>query len=436
MYRYALALTGSPARAEQLTIGAAVRLARHIDAVGAAPVSESRLALAVRREVLDSRPRRRLRTKRPEAGAHEGEPYPTTVLGVLDLLSVDERVAFVLRHHDGLLLPDVGAALGRSQAEAEVLLSRAREVVGPLAQRYDDGTPADPCARLLRAVPGPPEAFADRVWASVDRALVPDYAGEAPATVDADGGLAWVGSVDGTAVREEVVTAKEPRRTGMTLLAGGVVLAVVLGVAALTAPGRQSTDEPVVSGAAEASTVASTVPASAVTATTCPGRGGSAPAVPDLIVDPTAVTPHPPDSEVKVLGPGSSFVPVESLRTVSASVRSRGNVSRVVVRRSEPAGGSSAWLVEVQGLIRRGVTGEQDPLRAWAVDGGGVVMTLQVEGHPDALVLVGLRPGGGGTWLRLPEGARPLTARADGSVLVLVGDAGRTVGAYQVLALT
>ena len=46
VYRYALALTVSTTRAEQLTTSAAVRLARHVDAVGAAPVSTARLNLS------------------------------------------------------------------------------------------------------------------------------------------------------------------------------------------------------------------------------------------------------------------------------------------------------------------------------------------------------------------------------------------------------
>ena len=56
VYRYWLALTVSTTRAEQLAAAAALRLARHVDAVGAAPVSTTRLNLVVRREVLDSLP--------------------------------------------------------------------------------------------------------------------------------------------------------------------------------------------------------------------------------------------------------------------------------------------------------------------------------------------------------------------------------------------
>jgi DNA-directed RNA polymerase specialized sigma24 family protein len=437
VYRYALALTGSPERAERLTIDAAVRLAQHIDAVGAAPVSESRLSLAVRREVLDTRPRRRHRSKRPEHPTEERSAAPAgSVLGVLDQLAVDERLAFVLRHHDGLLLPDVAAAIGRPQAEAEALLASARDVVAPYTARYVDGSPGDPFARFLQHVPGPPEAFADRVWSRVDRALVPDYAGDAPAVLDPAHGLSWVGATEESVPREEIVTAKEGRRTGVTLLAGGLVLAIVLATAALTAPGRQAADEGS-TGTGQTVPVTTPAPTPAPTETTRPGRAGRAPAVPDLVVDPASAPAHPPDTELGIVRPGSPspVVQVEDgVEVLTTSVRNRGDTGSIVVRRPEPGGGSRAWLVQVRGNVSRAGGDRTDVVTAWGVDGGAVVMALRVEGHPDSLVLVGLRPGGGGTWLRLPDDAKPLTARADGSVLCIVrGASGETISAYQVL---
>ena len=181
VYRYALALTVSTTRAEQLTTSAAVRLARHVDAVGAAPVSTARLNLVVRREVLDGLPRRHRRKAhgRTDAPAPaEAEGRSTSALGALASLSVDERIALVLRHYDGLLLPDVAAALGVSYPEAERILQSARTHLEGTIGHFDDGTGADPYGRLVRGVPGPPDSLADRVWVTVDAALVPDYAGD------------------------------------------------------------------------------------------------------------------------------------------------------------------------------------------------------------------------------------------------------------------
>jgi DNA-directed RNA polymerase specialized sigma24 family protein len=438
VYRYALALTGSPARAEQLTTSAAVRLARHVDAVGAAPVSETRLALAVRRAVLDSRPRHRHRLmhRHDEARPESGETSPSAALAALDLLTPDERLAFVLRHHDGLLLPDVGAALGRSREETEALLARAREIVGPAMERYEDGSAGDPCARLLRAVPGPPEAFAERVWANVDSALVPEYAGGggvSAVTDDVAGSLAWVGSFEEPIVREERSPVREARHTGMTLLAGVVVLAVILGLATLTAPRKRGDAGAGVTAAT--TTPETSLPVSSVPNTTLPGRAGGPPAVPDLVVDAATVAPHPPDVQGGLLGPGGSAPFLrDTLPTVAIRVRTMNDVSSVVVRRSVPTGGSDVWLVSVKGIVRATPGAAPSVIDAWGVDEGAVVIAMRVEGHPDAVVLVGLRQGGGGTWLRLPDAATPLMARPDGSVLCIVpGETGPSLGTYQVL---
>jgi DNA-directed RNA polymerase specialized sigma24 family protein len=435
VYRYALALTGSPSRAEQLTTSAAVRLARHVDAVGAAPVSETRLALAVRREVLDSRPRHRHRLPhRHDEARHEPvETSPSAPLAALDLLTPDERLAFVLRHHDGLLLPDVGAALGRSREETEELLAHARVVIAPAVERYEGSSTADPCARFLRAVPGPPDAFAERVWASVDHALVPEYADSGERSSlgdDASGSLAWVGSFEEPIVREERGPLRKSRRTGITLVAGAALLGVILGVAALTAPNEKGSENAVAT-----TTPVSAVPASSVPATTRPGRAGRAPAVPDLVVDAATVAPHPPDEKGGVLGPaGTKPLLNDTLPSVAIRVRTRNDVSSVVVRRSIPTGGSDVWLVSVKGAVRAAPGRGPSVIDAWGVDNGGVVVAMRVEGRPTAVVLVGLRQGGGGTWLRLPDGATPLTARADGSVLCLVpGESGQLLGTYRVL---
>jgi hypothetical protein len=269
----------------------------------------------------------------------------------------------------------------------------------------------------------------------VDSALVPEYAGGGGSSVvtdDVTGSLAWVGSFEEPIVRQERGPVRESRRTGMTLVGGAVALGVLLGLAALTAPRKQGSGP----DTATATTIsASSVPVSTAPATTRPGRAGRAPAVPDLVVDAATVSPHPPDVKGGLLVPGGT-PPVlpDTLPPVSVRVRTTNNVSSVVIRRSVPTGGSDVWLVSVKGIVRASPGAAPSVLDAWGVDQGGVVIAMRVEGHPDAVVLVGLRQGGGGTWLRLPDGATPLMARPDGSVLCIVpGESGQSLGTYQVL---
>ncbi len=115
-------------------------------------------------------------------------------------------------------------------------------------------------------------------------------------------------------------------------------------------------------------------------------------------------------------------------------MRTRDGDSRVVVRRVNVDGSSDVWLIVVDGQVRKASSDAPDQLQAWEVDDGGVVVSLRVIGHPDARVLAGLRAGGGGTWLRLPDGADPLVALPDGSVLcVQPVAAGMGLTTYQVL---
>ena len=158
----------------------------------------------------------------------------------------------MLRHYDGLLLPDVAAALGVSYPEAERILQSARTHLEGTIGHFDDGTGADPYGRLVRGVPGPPDSLADRVWVTVDAALVPDYAADGtsawgddhaawrvPDAFRGDDPLGWEG-FDAVPVQEEHVPAvKEARRVGTTLVVGAGALLVVLAIAALTAPRSQ-----------------------------------------------------------------------------------------------------------------------------------------------------------------------------------------------------
>ena len=459
VYRYALALTVSPLRAEQLTTSATLRLARHVDAVGAAPVSTARLTLVVRREVLDSLPRRRRRDGRHRGAGPAGDAYRgSSALAALASLDADERVALVLRHYDGLLLPDLAAALGVSYPEAETVLNRARARLAGTIEQFDDGTGADRFGRLVRAVPGPPDSLADRVWVAVDTALVPDYADGGHETwsdawAGRDDPLGWEGFDAVPVEAPHAPPVREARRVGTTLLVGAGALGVVLAVAALTAPdgdsGKPSSDSttaaPATKPAPAGTGVGSAFPGPAAslapvtTATPDPGgtaRGRSAlpPAEPDLRIALAGVVPHAPDALEPLTGPSITQPEPTHDVDIATSVRTRDGVSRVVVRRVNVDGSSDVWLITVEGQVRKPSSEAPDQLRAWEVDDGGVVLSLRVIGHPDARVLAGLRAGGGGTWLRLPDGAEPLVARPDGSVLCMEpGQAGLGLTTYQVL---
>jgi len=449
VYRYALALTGSPARAEQLTVNAAVELARHVDAVGAAPVSTSQMMKDVRRSVLDSRSHRRRGVRRaPE----EHVPPPREgagayVLAALDQLNSDERIALVLRHHDGMLLPDIARAIGRSHAETEPILRRAEGLVLPAAERFDDGAGADAIARLLRSVPGPPDALADRVWASVESELVPEYAMRPMPPAVSSHGLSWVGPSDAAPLDHEVTPAREAKRNGVTLLIGGAILAAVLGIAALTAPHGGSKSSATSDGtgvvAGTGATTASTAPPTTTPPTTVPASHGAVdrslkPPPPDVIVDAGAVPAHPPDSVdgPVVTGDASTFKDEgPPLPNVSTEVQTLNGVSSVIVRRPDPAGGIAVWLVQVRGTVRDNTEKAPDLIQAWGIDHGDVLLAFRIAGHPDKVVLVGLRSGGGGTWLRALDGMEPVVARADGSVLCLgPGPRGLSLNTYDVLS--
>jgi DNA-directed RNA polymerase specialized sigma24 family protein len=448
IYRYALALTGSLARAEQLTVNAAIELARHVDAVGAAPVSTSHMMRDVRRAVLDGRSHRRRGGRR---ASEEYAPPPREgagayVLASLDQLNGDERLALVLRHHDGMLLPDIARALGQSHAETEQVLRRAEGLVLPAAERFDDGAGADAIARLLRSVPGPPDALADRVWVSVESELVPEYAMHPVLPATSSRGLPWVGPSDGAPLDHEVTPAREAKRNGVTLLIGAAVLAAVLGIAALTAPhgGSSSKDASENTGVAgTAAAAATTAPLTTAPPTTVPATHGAVdrslkPPPPDVIVDAGAAPAHPPDSVDRpvVTGDASTFKDDgPPLPNVSTEVQTLNGVSSVIVRRPDPAGGLTVWLVQVRGTVRDSSEKAPHLIQAWGIDHGDVLLALRVAGHPDKVVLVGLRNGGGGTWLRALDGMEPVAARANGSVLCLgPGSRGLSLNTYDVLS--
>ena len=454
VYRYALALTVSTARAEQLTAAAALRLARHVDAVGAAPglhgpAHPGRPARGARRPAPapPPPPARRERGGADPRRVGQGLPLPCRRSPRCPRRSASPSCCATTT---GCCCRTSRPRCGVGYAEAEVILGRARDGLAPTIGAFDDGTGADPYGRLLRGVPGPPDSLADRVWVSVDAAL---GAGLQPRTggwlAPDDDPLGWEGFGSGPVEEHHVPPAKEARRVGTTLLVGAGALAALLGVAMLTAPSRGSDDASAVAGTSAASGAGSEVPATssppattvaAVATTVRPGlgRASQAPAVPDLVIDAGHVLPHSPDQQEPAATESSATLPESPrLADVAVSVRNHSGTSAVVVRRVDSSGGSEVWLLSVHGQVRPARVDAPDLLQAWTVDGGGVVVALRVAGDPDARVLVGLRAGGGGTWLRVPDGAQPLGARPDGSVVCLEpSDAGAALTTYQVLALT
>jgi hypothetical protein len=296
-------------------------------------------------------------------------------------------------------------------------------------------------------VPGPPDALADRVWVAVEAALVPDYADEdawrVPDSREGEDPLGWEGFNAVPVDEHHVPPVREARRVGTTLVVGAGALAALLAVAALTAPrGDDGSSEPAATQAVAPSTLAgvATTPAGAPPESAPPGtgpgsRGQQPPAEPDLVINPAKVPPHQADRVDRLIEENIGPTPPK-LADLAVIVRVWGGSSRVVVRRVEPDGTSEVWLVRVSGDVRRNRGVERDMVEAWAIDSGGVVVTMRVAGDPDTLLAAGLRPGGGGTWLRLPDGADPVFARPDGSLLCMEprDEGGFELTTYRVLS--
>jgi hypothetical protein len=223
---------------------------------------------------------------------------------------------------------------------------------------------------------------------------------------------------------------------------GAGALAALLAVAALTAPGGdQAADgSPTTSAtsAAFSSLPAEAQPPSAAgssgPAPTGPGtRGQQPPAVPDLVIEAGSVPPHQADRIERLSEAAIGPTPAK-LADVAVRVRVRAGSSQLVVRRVAADGASEVWLIEVNGEVRRNEGAERELLEAWAVE-AGVVVTLRLAGDPDTRIVAGLRIGGGGTWLRLPDDAEAVFARHDGSLLCMErrGDKFLELTTYQVL---
>lgn len=103
----------------------------------------------------------------PLASVIRDEDARFAAMVVLDRLTPDQRVAFVLHHGFAVPFPEVAAVLGTSAANARQLASRARRAVG------EAPAPVDP-EEHRAAVEGFVEALAAGNLASVVAALHPD----------------------------------------------------------------------------------------------------------------------------------------------------------------------------------------------------------------------------------------------------------------------
>lgn len=71
----------------------------------------------------------------------EGRDALRKIYGALDRLPADERIAFVLRHVEGLAVPEVAARCGCSVATIKRRVSRAWQLLAPLRAEYSVAWP-------------------------------------------------------------------------------------------------------------------------------------------------------------------------------------------------------------------------------------------------------------------------------------------------------
>jgi len=133
VYSYVASRVGNRAIAEDVTQEVYVAGARHVARGGGVDVAW--LKTVARNRIIDHW-RARARDDRRLELAYSAEPAPTLdgsaptdadkVSAVLLELNPTYRAALVLRHLDGLSVPEVASTLGRSIEATEQVLSRAR----------------------------------------------------------------------------------------------------------------------------------------------------------------------------------------------------------------------------------------------------------------------------------------------------------------------
>jgi RNA polymerase sigma-70 factor (ECF subfamily) len=135
VFRYASRLTGDRQLAEDLVHDIYVDTLRRARSGELEPIGVGWLCRAVRHRHLDrlrgaERERHRLRLVGAGTGTTpddgDGDETDVGTCGLLDGLSVRERVAVVLRHIDGLSVREVADQLGTTVRATESLLARAR----------------------------------------------------------------------------------------------------------------------------------------------------------------------------------------------------------------------------------------------------------------------------------------------------------------------
>lgn len=143
VYGYLLHRCGDPEIAEDLTSDVFLAAARAVGNGSAAHVSTPWLVAVARNKLVDhwrrrGRERQSLRAAQEPERPSSSENEEGHALATLDRLSDDHRAALVLRHVDGLSVPEVAVELGRTLHATEALLTRARRSFRRLYEEVEE----------------------------------------------------------------------------------------------------------------------------------------------------------------------------------------------------------------------------------------------------------------------------------------------------------
>jgi RNA polymerase sigma-70 factor (ECF subfamily) len=141
VFRYASRLTGGDRpRTEELVQDTYLAFIRHRRARPDAELSAGWLIVTCRNRFLDQlrRDRRRTRRERAAVVVRESDGADPDPLELLGGLPGHQRAALLLRYVDGLTVPEIAQALGRSIHATESLLARSRAKVRRLHTQLED----------------------------------------------------------------------------------------------------------------------------------------------------------------------------------------------------------------------------------------------------------------------------------------------------------